>query len=528
MTAFDGVMRRAGGVVLLACLAGSVAAARAAVPAAVSACAPRAIGALHVADVTVAEASAQGAACVVTGRIRTHGAGAPDGSAGFRLSLPRAWNARFLMLGVGGFAGNMTPSANGRDIAEAAADGYAVGITDTGHADAPGTALVDGRFALDADGHPDRARLADYDWRATHQATSALKALVARYYGARIDHAYFDGCSNGGRQGMIEAERFPGDYDGIIAGDPFLTLRLMLGDIKVQQANLAAPDGRLRPSDLALIDRFTLSACDALDGRADGLIQNPALCHPDFDRLLCRPGQTSACLAPAQVRTARAFVADTTDRRGGRVYPGFAVGHWGAGLAAAMQFGMQEAGPPAGATWPDHAGPMEYQFDDQALKYLVMRDPSFSLLRYPVGPSGIVPDAALAAYDGAVRDGNADDAGKMAAFLKKGGKIIFYHGYADMAISPYSTIDFFNALQAAAPDAARGARLFMVPGMAHCGGGVGPDRFDTLSPLDRWVATGQAPARIEGAPSAASGHAMPLCAYPAQARAGARQAWACR
>jgi feruloyl esterase len=209
-------------------------------------------GATIVSATTVAAASPVPAYCDVIGTLDTSGEGAPPGSAGFELRLPDNWNSKFLFFGVGGLGGSTYADFAGNpvDLAEALPKGYATAITDTGHL----AGNTDASWALLAPGRPDRAKVADYYYRATHQATEAGKKLVEAYYGSSISNAYFDGCSNGGRQAMVEATRYPDDYDGIIAGAPFQDIRVILASTKNAKALFATPSSYLPATLLPAID----------------------------------------------------------------------------------------------------------------------------------------------------------------------------------------------------------------------------------------------------------------------------------
>ena len=482
-------------------------------------CSVDAIQKLATADVEIATATpveaetGKPAHCSVSGIIRTTDDASPPqvpaGHARFRLELPEVWTNRFVMFGVGGFGGSLEPSANPTDVDAALPEGYAVAINDAGHISTPGI-LVDGSFAMKPDGTANSAALTDYFWRATHRSTVLLQKLVEAYYGQAIKAAYFDGCSNGGRQGLMEAERFPDDYDGIIAGAPFLDLRLMLGDIKVQKANLA---GRLSPKDLGLIDRYVVKQCDAEDGARDGIIQNPKRCKLDFDALLCKGADQNDCLTDGQIATLNAYLADTVGQDGTVIYRGFAPGNLLNSGAAFFQFGVDaQPTPKPGKSWPEHKGPLEYEFDLEALRYLILHRKTASILDYPVGLTGIVDPETLGKYDRAVSAGNANNVEALRAYLDSGRKLILYHGYSDPAISPYGTVDFFEAL------AHPGSRLFMVPEMGHCGGGGVPDRFDTLLALQHWVEQGKAPEAMTARTEEGTGKTMLICPYPKEAR----------
>jgi len=507
--------------IMLACLTFAILAMGHLCCAATNVCSDRSLQAITGQDMkihsvaSVADKEGKFRYCSISGTIRTRSdrtGGPHPGNARFRLDLPEKWNGRFVMFGVGGFGGNLKPSANPVDVAEALPEGYAVAINDGGHIATPGIE-VDGSFAEMADGTINASAIADYFWRATHQSTILLKQFVRAFYRRNIDHSYFDGCSNGGRQGLIEAERFPGDYDGIIAGAPFFDLRLMLGDIKVQKAALASPESRLWPEDLQLIDQFVRAQCDRLDGEEDGVIQNPKRCKADFSALQCRDNFQSHCLKSGQLATLRAFVANTIDSRGNIIYPGFPVGNIFGGGGASLQFGTSSQPTPAlGETWPEHQGPLEYQFDVEILKHLVLHESAFSFLKYPIGVDGVISAATLRRYDRATAEGGALDLVALRHYIDSGHKLLIYHGYADMAISPYSTIDLYQRLNDPA------AVLFMVPNMGHCGGGGAPDQFDTLGLIHNWTEKAKKPGSILAASKQVPTKTLLICPYPKEAR----------
>jgi pimeloyl-ACP methyl ester carboxylesterase len=456
--------------------------------------------------------------CIINGRVITHSPGLPDGSARFVLTLPRNWSRRFVFWGVGGYGGDLGPAVNKTDLTTALGRGYATGVTDTGHTASP-SKVVDASFALEKAGTPNRAAKADYYFRATHDVTLALKKLTKTYYGLPIRYSYFDGCSNGGRQAMVEAEQYPDDFDGIISGDPALDLRLELSDIRVHKSYLDHPQSRLWGKDLSLVDRYVLDQCDEIDGVKDRIIQDPGKCHPDFSALICRAGRTEDCLTPGQVNTLEAFTSPTLDEQGKEVYPGFPVGYYMQTRAQQWQFGTDDLPtPPTHHSWPDGTGPYEYQFDDETLKYIVVQNPSADFMSYPVGDSQIVPANLLKTYDRAVQEGNARDPWKLVRFLRKNGKLIMFHGYADTSISPFGSIAFYRDLLkvgkqlSIAPE--NNVALFMVPGMGHCSGGTTPSVFDSLATLQDWIEKGTFPRQMIAVSADDPQYSMPLCPYP--------------
>src|SRR5262249_24024021 len=269
---------RAAGLLLAGVLTGAAPAS-----AALPKCNPTALAGLGVANVTILSAMdvpASGANpefCQVLGTVRTTGFGAPDGSAQFELTLPSPWNGKFMFFGVGGLAGSLGPAVTPTDFLGARAKGYATIVTDTGHQ----AGATDARWALIAPGVPDEAKITDYYFRAAHDVTQAGKLLVQSYYQAPIYRAYFEGCSNGGRMAYMEATRFPEDFDGIVAGAPFLDLSVLLANLRFQKTQLASLSTYIPAGKLSMIDAAVRASCDAADGVADGLIQNPGKCAFD-------------------------------------------------------------------------------------------------------------------------------------------------------------------------------------------------------------------------------------------------------
>jgi feruloyl esterase len=393
--------------------------------------------------------------------------------------LPVAgWNGKYEAVGNGAFSGAIAYPA----MAAALARGYATSSTDTGHT---------GNTASFAAGHPEK--VIDFGWRAVHEMTVAAKQIVNSYYGSPLRHAYWNGCSAGGRQALKEAQRFPADFDGIVAGAPGLdwTGRATQA-VRIAKA-LEDPETRLTATQAQLVHRAALDACDANDGLKDGVIDDPARCRFDPGAVECKgAGHDAACLTPAQVATVRAIYAPITNAKTGRqiagLFPGSELGWTDRGWSASAR-----------ATGVD-------QF-----RYLVFADPAWQL-------SAFKAEADAARAEDMDRDTiNALDP-NLKPFLDRGGKLIQYHGWSDPQISPGASTQYYSrvvdALGAATVD--RGYRLFMAPGMAHCGGGDGPNTFDMLFALEQWVEYREAPDRIV-ASHAIDGRVdrtRPLCPYP--------------
>ena len=489
------------------------------------ACSNEAITGLNVPHFTVASATSVAAKdmtpahCNVEGAVATDGDGAGPNSARLRMELPEKWNGKLVFFGVGGLAGSLSPSANPGDFGSALGRGYATAITDTGHV---GQNPFDASWILKAPGEANEAKIVDYFYRAPHQATVAAKLIAAGFYGApKVSRAYFDGCSFGGHMGLMEAMRYPDDYDGVIAGAPYMDNYTQLWGYKNAKAFLNA----YVPAEVvAKVNDAVVAACDAEDGAKDGLIQNPAKCTFDPQSLV------PSVLTQAQADAFKTFMRPVTDARGHMLYPGSPISDLAAANGPAGGFmGWVEAASPAS----NPAGPEPWAANPPVLwaaaegfiKPIDLRDPNLDFNSEWPEKNGQISDEALSQFDERMGVGNADQPERLAPFFAAGKKLILYHGYGDTAISPFRTIWFYEDLakgMGGYANAGEHARLFMVPGMLHCLGGDGPSQFDTLSALEAWVEQGKAPDAIVAAKPAADPQAkpvrtMPLCPFPAQA-----------
>jgi len=388
------------------------------------------------------------------------------------------WNGKFQAVGNGGWAGVISYGA----LAEALRHGYATSSTDTGHRGA------NGKFVP---GHPEK--LTDFGWRSEHEMTVKAKAIVAAFYGNAPKLSYWNGCSTGGRQGLMEATRFPNDFDGIIAGDPANPrARNNAWQMTLQQKIHSDKASYIPPEKYPAIHQAAVKTCDALDGVKDGLIDNPKVCHFDPQVLACKQGEDSkSCLTPPQVELARKILSPGKYSTGKEFWPGFEPG--------------SELG------WGVHAGPEPSDLQLDHFKYVVFKDPNWDFMKF--NPDTDIPKAQKA---GDMVDVTKTD---LSAFLGHG-KLIFYHGWADPQVSPGATIEYFNEVQKATEKASESTRLFMAPGMGHCRGGEGPDTFDMVSALDSWVEKGQAPREVlaSHATNGVVDRTRPLCAYPQVAK----------
>ncbi len=519
-------MKPTSSVAIAAILLSGIASAALAAPA----CTVDALNALHVANVTItaAEAAAANATtpalCVVHGTVATHGEGAPDGMATFAMQLPETWQQRFFSMGVGGNAGRLVPAVNSTDQASAPGKGYVTIVTDTGHT-GNGT---DANWVIGPDGKRDTAKITDFFYRGEHDVTVAGKQFAEAYYSAPVKHAYFDGCSNGGRMAMMEAERYPADYDGIIAGDPGMDSHGGLLRFVVQKVALSSPSAYLPQSLLVAIDKKITARCDAIDGATDGLVQNPAACPIHAEDLMCHAGDNTDCLTPEQARVLHAYTTPLHDRHGQLLYPGWAItnlsgprgiGYWTTGdtepnlAQPELPWGSDPAAPPRGWT-----------FARQSLTYWLGLGPDQKMSVMDADPrTNTVGDKLVAIVDHTFGPGETKNPAKLLPFIQRGGKMIIYHGTSDPAIPASRSILFYHQLASTlhgADKTASSVRLFLVPGMQHCSGGIGPDRFDTLSAMEAWVEHGTAPNSIAAStkPDAIAPHSLPLCPFPQQAR----------
>jgi feruloyl esterase len=403
--------------------------------------------------------------------------------------LPSNWNGKVLGLGGGGFAGNVR--------AEAAVDGltrgYAVIQNDMGHGSA---SALDPSFAFDAEGRRNVAGIIDFGHRATHLATVVGKEVAAKHYGRAPERAYWQGCSTGGRQGLAEVQRYPGDYDGVIAGAPVYTpLTYANAMLRVQMFH-ARPDSNLRPEHVPLIRDAVLAACDAKDGVADGILTDPRTCTWDPAELQCSaPGAAgSACLSPAQVETVRKAYSGVkmTDGR----YAAMPLMRGGESDWVARMIGT-----------PQQPRGVNALLGAPFMAYIAVGDPRYDFMSFEPNRDWNVLDGGIAAAE--VHQQNPN----IAPFVQGGGKLLLWHGFNDPGPSPLSTIAYYESALAAVPTARDSVRLFLAPGVLHCGGGAGPDRFDALTALERWVERGVAPTKLiatkQGSPLS-----RPLCAYP--------------
>jgi feruloyl esterase len=419
--------------------------------------------------------------CRVIGSI----APTPDSDIRFELWLPAEnWNGKFVQTGNGGAAGAILYFP----MAEPLARGYAVANTDTGHQG------DDADFAWAVD-HPEK--LTDYAYRAVHELTIVGKALTTARYAMAPRKSYWDGCSTGGRQGLKEAQRFPDDYDAIIAGAPANNWSPLLAlSISIQRS--LESDG-LGVDKLGILKEAAIAACDARDGVKDRVISNPRQCPFDPSVAQCKPGQAEGCLTSKEVAAAKRIYAGVVDKSGGVRIPG--------------------TGPASEPVWAAYAS--GFAIGTSYFRHVVARDPNWN-------PAAFDVDADLARAE--QTDGGAHLAmdPDLSAFIGRNGKLLLYHGTTDGLIPYGNTVNYYNSVvdRLGADKVRDHVKLYLVPGMDHCYGGEGAFAIDWLTALEQWAENGKTPGALPAVhpadapvppnapPSPGKSFTRPVCAYP--------------
>lgn len=445
--------------------------------------------------------------CHVAGSIKP----SADSDIRFEVWLPMSsnWNGKFQGIGNGGYAGAISFAG----LADAVRNGYATASTDTGHQDSGNSA----KWALH---HPEK--IADYGYRAIHETAAVAKATIGAFYGKAPSRSYFNSCSNGGRQALMEAQRYPADYDGIIAGAPANDwTHLLSSAASGVKATLSEPASYIPAAKLPAIEAAALAQCDTVDGVKDGVIENPMACQFDPSPLLCKDVESDSCLTVAQLTALKAIYRGLTSDEGKQMFPGLSPGG--------------EAEPGGWAAWITGDAPeksLMYAFSTQFFKNMVYSDPDWQFRSFD-------PDRDVKAADERMaRDLNSTNP-DLSAFQKRGGKLILYHGWADAAIPAVNAIHYYDSVisKMGAGNAGGFVRLYMVPGMEHCGGGAGPNGFgqagtpngDRLHSIDAaleaWVEQGTAPDqliatkyKVAADPKSGVLRTHPLCPWPEVAK----------
>jgi feruloyl esterase len=403
----------------------------------------------------------------------------------FEIWLPQqGWNGKYLGQGMGGYAGYI-PGAY-RSMANALVRGYATATTDTGHQGSSN----ESKWAL---GNPER--VLNFGHRAHHLLAQAAKKIIAAYYGASPGQSYFTGCSGGGRQALAEAQHYPQDYDGIIAGASGAAFTRMVANLRwVSELNAKDAPGRLSARKAALIANAATAYCDPKDGLKDGLIDNPLRCDFDMSALLCPAGKNDdTCLTAAQVETAKKVYSPMRNSAGQEIYPGLMLG-------TLLNISEAEGGL-------NRHTAMSADF----YKYFVYGDPDWDYLSSNIDKDVSAADAKVAPIVD-VTDPN------LKPFKEHGSKLIMYHGLADNVVSPISSVNYYKKVQEVVGEKEIDdfLRIFLAPGMYHCGGGPGPNEFDMLTAIEDWVEKGKAPERVIASHKTEGevDRTRPLCPYP--------------
>ena len=460
--------------------------------------------------------AAMPAHCVVEGAINPRtGVGGQSFATGFELRLPAGWNGRLLFQGGGGMDGVLNEAVGAIPVSGATAPpalnrGYAVVSTDSGHR---GRDPSDSSFAVDQ-----QARI-DHAYAAIGEVSREARAVVSARYGRGPERAYYMGCSNGGRTAMMAAQRFPTEFDGIVAGNP----GFRLSRAAVAQAwdvaaftRAAPPDAEGKPilaaalseGDLRLVADAVLRRCDAADGLADGSVDAMVSCRFDPAALRCPEGKAENCLGAPQVEVLERVFNGARDGQGRALYAGWP---WDAGIAApgwrAWKLGTSRAAAAPNAR--------NATLTPASLGLYFMTPPVASLDLLSVDFDRIAEQTAQTA---AINDATAT---MLSSFAARGGRLLVYHGNSDPVFSAEDLRGYWRELARdnGGPEALAGwARLFVAPGMTHCGGGPALDDFDPLAAIEAWVERGTAPERLVARGAAFPGRSRPLCPFPLEAR----------
>ena len=411
------------------------------------------------------------------------------------LPVPEAWNGRFQAVGGGGFAGVISYGAMGTALRA----GYVTASTDTGH-DAGELAWL-----------MDAQRMRDYGYRAIHEMTVKAKALLNDYYGRDAEYSYFNGCSTGGRQGLMEVQRFPDDYDGVISGAPVNNFtRLHMSQLWMAHAIYKVPGAELTRDDFAMIRDAVLKQCDAKDGVKDGILTDPRRCDFDPRTLQCEAGESEGCLSRPQVEALEdMYQGPRNPRTGAQIYPGLEPGG--------------EGPQPGNPGWSMILnGGQPFMLAHELIRRGVFENPDYDWRNFDFDQDVEHADRKLGHVLNAVDPDLRD-------FTQDGGKLIIWHGWNDPGVMPQATVNYYESIvdfayQTVGRDAretvAESARLFMLPGVGHCRGGLGPDQADFMAAITDWVEDGEAPDEIIAVKEQKGEVKMsrPLCPYPQYAR----------
>ena len=398
------------------------------------------------------------------------------------LPVAAAWNGKFEGTGNGGFSSAMSYGT----MAVALTNGYATAGSDTGHEGG------DLSFGV---GHSEKIN--DWAYRAIHVMTDTAKLIIRDYYQYLPRYSYFNGCSTGGHQALSEAQRFPADYDGIVAGDPGNNrVHLITGFLWSWEAIHKDAENPLSAKKLPMITKAVMEACDALDGLKDGILDDPRRCKFDPSSLLCKGAENDTCLTASQVQSVK------------KVYGGARNPRTGEQIFAGWVRGTE-------TSWTTYFVEPAEARRNEFWRLWIFSDPRWDWRTFDF-------DHDLAYADEKMAVVNANDA-NLKPFKARNGKLVMYHGWADSDVPPEDGIRYYEAVERAMGGRNQTqdfARLFMVPGMGHCGGGPGPNVFDALGAVDQWVEHGTAPDKIMASHvrNGVTDRTRWLCPYPQVAK----------
>jgi hypothetical protein len=418
----------------------------------------------------------------------------------FEVSMPTSvWNNKLFYVGGGGYNGSVP------ELGDALARGYAAAGSDTGHRG----------FHWDASAmYNNPQSQVNYAHRATHLVAILSKEIVKSYYGAPAKYSYFCGCSNGGKMALMEAERYPEDFDGIVGGGYVVDrTKEMMMFVWTQRALLGS---EIQPYKIPAMEKATLAACDARDGLADGLIDRPDRCKFDPEVMVCQGAEGPNCLTPRQVTAWQKILNGPVNSAGKKLYAGYSPGHEGDYSYYITGIGTMHGYPSS-----------NFMYEDSFMRWIVF-GPQFDSVRdfdYDKSP------AALMKFEKDQDAGSAD----LSAFQKRGGRLILYNGWADHSTPPMRAVEYFEQLRQKTANRDDFVRLFMMPGLYHCNGGPGPNTFgglgqkgykrndpdnDIIGALDQWVEKGMAPSKLivtkfkGDDPRQGVARTRPVCPYP--------------
>ena len=438
---------------------------------------------------------------------------------GFELRLPDDWNGKFIMGGGGGFVGALHNAAY--DWWNVIPQGWATVGTDTGHKGNP----ADASWALNS-----LERQVNFGHKAVHRTAANSKAMIEDYFGSKISRSIFFGCSRGGGQALMLAQRSPGLFDGIYAGAPAYAWTTELGGRWAWNAQRMYPDldqlaePVIDDDALALIGGAVMAQCDALDGLKDGILNDPRQCDFDVASLACDADASSQCLSPEQVKVAQAIYSDV--EIGGKLVRGTPVGSelpgnplgWSRWITGGYNPESDLEFHPGTENdedaFPDPVTPnARWAFAMGLTRYFIFSDPEWSYEGYDWSD--------FAERSAAVAQSLDADNPDLSAFRAAGGKLIIDNGWMDGSLTPYGTIDYYDSVIDFDPTARDDVRLFVRPGVAHCSGGPAPDGTNYIAALEEWLDTGVAPEQLDspyasfapGRPPTGQGGRI-ICAHP--------------